>query len=169
MSLQEVSFGNDPVVDPRLLTAARALCARSVDELKGVQLQRLADSGGRPALSPASEVRARPCTSPPPLLSKGFGRADGHPTAAASRLWRQACAVARQRGALGGICMYTYHEERASSCSAWPTLAAGQRPHPPARYAWCSCTRAHVSRSSYCRLLPTMQQRLQTCSCSSWC
>lgn len=54
----EVSFGRDPVVDPRLLIAARALCVRSAEELKGVQLQRLADFEGPPVLPPASEVRA---------------------------------------------------------------------------------------------------------------
>ncbi len=56
MWVQEVSFGREPVVDARLLTAARALCMRSAAELKGIQLQRLADFGGKPAASPASEV-----------------------------------------------------------------------------------------------------------------
>lgn len=58
----EVSFGRHPLVDPRLLTAARALCAQSTDELKAVQLQRLADFHGPPVLSPQSEVfEVLPC------------------------------------------------------------------------------------------------------------
>lgn len=54
----EVSFGRDPLVDPRLLTAARALCAQSMDDLKAVQLQRLSDFRGPPMLSPQSEAAA---------------------------------------------------------------------------------------------------------------
>ena len=53
----EVSLGRKPVVDPRLMAATRALCVRSVDELRGLKLQRLADFGGKPVLPPASEVR----------------------------------------------------------------------------------------------------------------
>ena len=57
----EVSFGRNPVVDPRLMAAARALSVRSVDELKGIQLQRLADFSGKPVLPPATEVRIDIC------------------------------------------------------------------------------------------------------------
>jgi hypothetical protein len=53
----EVSFGRNPIVDPRLLAATRALCVRSIDELRGLELQRLADFVGKPVLPPASEVR----------------------------------------------------------------------------------------------------------------
>ena len=53
----EVFFGIGPIVDPRLLTAARALSTSSAAELKGVQLERLASLGGKPVLSAASEVR----------------------------------------------------------------------------------------------------------------
>jgi hypothetical protein len=53
----EVSFGHNPVVDPRLMAATRALCVTSVDELRGLELQRLADFVGKPVLPPASEVR----------------------------------------------------------------------------------------------------------------
>lgn len=53
----EVSFGRNPVVDPRLMAATRALCVTSVDELRGLELQRLADFVGKPALPPSSEVR----------------------------------------------------------------------------------------------------------------
>jgi hypothetical protein len=57
----EVSFGRNPLVDPRLMAATRALCVRSVDELRGLKLQRLADFVGKPALPPASEVQL--CTT----------------------------------------------------------------------------------------------------------
>jgi hypothetical protein len=38
------------------MAATRALCVRSADELKGIQLQRLADFNGTPVLAPATEV-----------------------------------------------------------------------------------------------------------------